>query len=496
MLCIVLSTILCALSLNIFSVNSVCAVESKSAENESIILYEKIFLAIGEEYAFELQFEIDYYYITTVNSSVVSVVIEDSVYKIVGVAPGKTGILVNYRKLDGTFTSNICTVYVFDDYTPDAEKNYIYLNIQNYVLSGNAGTMMHGVQSWSTREEAKTVWDITEVEDNYYSIKLASSDAYLNIALNGQVVLCSSMFSTPTRWRFLVDAAGNLLFVPKNRLHPDQAMGYNTTDRVAYLASYFTNNSTRKWRLYPKAFYIDNHYDESILYRMDGTFHNSIRQRITSANVFVTQVYESLGVCVESSGNSVLQTGLLAESCPRGDLLPCDGNCDMAHKDIMQMAVEVYNELPRKNNHLSVLWADRPSSVYTYGNGSLPDNASAYHLDLNDVDYPSIAFLSISKRIPNEITDRKTLKAIMAVSLAHEVAHALGLYEASQLTDENGNEIHTTAMEVKCMMNYMNPDVMEEFYNDALVKEVSYFCDDCTAYLEDSIPNIIYKGNQ
>ena len=325
---------------------------------------------------------------------------------------------------------------------------------------------------------------------------MASGNVYLNIAANGQVVLSSSLFSTPTLWRFLVDTVGNTIIVPKEKAYPNQVLGYNTTDSVAVLASYFANNSHRKWRLYPKAFYIDNHYDESILYQVDGTFHNSIRQRITSANNFATQVYESLGVRVESSGNSMLQTGLLAESCPRGDLLPCDENCDMAHKDIREMASEVYYELPRKNNHLSVLWADRPSSVYTDRNDPLPDNASAYHWDSYDVDYPSIAFLSISKRIPNEITDRETLKAIMAVILAHEVAHALGLYEASLLTDENGNEIHTTAMEVECMMNYMELHDLKEFYNAALLKEVPYFCEDCTAYLEDSIPNMIYRGNQ
>ena len=153
-LCVLLSIVMCVLSLNVFCANTASASENAG---ESIILYDEIFLAIGEEYTFELQFEIDYYYITTLDSNIVSVVVEDSVYKIVGVAPGETSILVNYRKLDGTFTSNICSVDVFDNYTPDTEKNYIYLNIQNYVLSGNAGTMMHGVQSWSTREEAKTV---------------------------------------------------------------------------------------------------------------------------------------------------------------------------------------------------------------------------------------------------------------------------------------------------------------------------------------------------
>lgn len=154
MLSVLLSIVMCTLSLNAFMVNSVYASES---ENESIILYDKVFLAIGEKYAFDLQFEVDYYYITTLDSNIVSVEIENSVYKIVGVSAGKTTILVNYRMLDGTFTSNTCTVYVFDDYTPETEQNYIYLSIQNYVLSGNAGTMMHGVQSWSTREEAKTV---------------------------------------------------------------------------------------------------------------------------------------------------------------------------------------------------------------------------------------------------------------------------------------------------------------------------------------------------
>ena len=57
-LCVVLSVILCMLSLNVFPMHSVHATESTS---DSIILYEKIFLGINEEYTFELQFDIDYY---------------------------------------------------------------------------------------------------------------------------------------------------------------------------------------------------------------------------------------------------------------------------------------------------------------------------------------------------------------------------------------------------------------------------------------------------
>ena len=497
MLCIVLATIICMLSLNIFSANTVCAVESTSAENESIILYEKMFLAIGEEYAFDLQFEVDYYYITTLDSNIVSVEVENSVYKIVGVSAGKTTILVNYRMLDGTFTSNTCTVYVFDDYTPETEQNYIYLSIQNYVLSGNAGTMMHGVQSWSTREEAKTVWDITEVEDNYYSIKLASSDVYLTLALNGQVVLCSSMFSTPTLWRFLVDTRGNTIIVPKEKTYPNQALGFNLADSVAIMASYFAENSTRKWRLYPKAFYIDNHYDESILYRMDGTAHNSIRQRITSANIFVTQVYESLGVRVESSGNSVLQTGLLAESCPRGDLLPCDVNCDKAHKEKENMALELYNDIPRQNNHFTVLWADRPSAVYTKDGGVLlQDDTVAFQATWDDIPRPVIAYLTISKFRDGEITDVSQLRAIMGISLAHEVAHAFGMEEVYETENETENPIHSEENGVFCIMNALNIGTCEAFYLAIEKEGYMPFCEDCTAYLEDSIPNMIYRGNQ
>ncbi len=70
--CIFLSVICFMLSLGSFRGKNVHAAESIDTSN-SIILYDKIFLGIGEEYLFDLQFEVDYYYITVIDSSVLSV---------------------------------------------------------------------------------------------------------------------------------------------------------------------------------------------------------------------------------------------------------------------------------------------------------------------------------------------------------------------------------------------------------------------------------------
>lgn len=91
------------------------AEETPSSSTESIIEYDKFFLGVGDEYAFELQFDVDYYYITTMNSNIVSVSVSDGSYAICGVAPGTTGILVNYS-VNGVFNSHYCVIDVFDNF--------------------------------------------------------------------------------------------------------------------------------------------------------------------------------------------------------------------------------------------------------------------------------------------------------------------------------------------------------------------------------------------
>lgn len=111
--------------------------DSATTEN-SVIEYRNFFLGVGDEYLFELQFDVDYYYITTVNSSIVSVIIRDGDYYIKGCSAGKTSILVNYT-VNGIFNSQGCVVEVMDNYqintdTFGTELHYIYALEKNALL--------------------------------------------------------------------------------------------------------------------------------------------------------------------------------------------------------------------------------------------------------------------------------------------------------------------------------------------------------------------------
>ena len=146
-----------------------------------------------------------------------------------------------------------------------------------------------------------------------------------------------------------------------------------------------------------------------------------------------------------------------------------------------------------------VLWADRPSSVYTEDGLSRSEDIIAHHLRTEDLlfgtqYYPVIDFFTITK-FQNEIIDSATVEAIMSISLAHEMAHVFEMDEVALSEDENGNDRHTSDTVGACIMNYLTVSEMKEYYEDIESKREPYFCTSCQAFLEASIPEIRYYGN-
>ena len=92
-----------------------------NAETETeieIVPYDRLFIGVGDAYTFDIQMDVDYYYITTVNSNIVSVTVSNGVYTIHGVSSGTTSVIINYY-IDGNFYCKGCTIDVFENYEYD-----------------------------------------------------------------------------------------------------------------------------------------------------------------------------------------------------------------------------------------------------------------------------------------------------------------------------------------------------------------------------------------
>ena len=498
-LCMILSVVLCLLSVFVNPVNTVVALETQNTSTESILPYNKMFLGVGDTYEIDLLIDVDEYYVFSLNYDVVSVVHENSCYKIVGESVGTATIYVNYYNQNGILTTNTCEVKVFEEHSPiSTDEFYLYLNSREVVLSANPASFVHYVQPWSTRVNERAVWTIAPIDEHYYTIKLESQSIYLGVNDNGQIQLYSTSTNTPTKWRILVDHSAKTVIVPQSKEHTNMALGYDGNNAV--LANYYTDLSARNWRLLPRTFYIDNYYDSSALETLDGTRHNRIRGNFMDANDFVTTVYESFGVSVQVGGLPTYRTDFMAESCPLGDNSPCNSSCETDHKDANIMSMELYNSVSRKNNHIVVLWADRQSSVYTDDGLSRSGDIIAHHLRTEDLlygtqYYPVIDFFTITKLQDETIEDSTTVEAIMSISLAHEMAHVFEIGEVALSKDENRNDLHSNDTVGACIMNYLTIGEMREYYEDLVMMQEPYFCSSCQAFLEERIPEIRYYGN-
>lgn len=495
MLCSFLLVIFLTMSLMVSSAYCVSATANQTTENESIIQYDRLFIGVGDEYEFELQFEIDYYYITTMNSSIVSVVYEDSVYKIVGESAGSAYILVNYYKLDGTFTSNACQVSVFDDYeTLPTDNYYLYSEGKKFLISGHISGLGIYIQTWGSRQDADAIWTITSSGD-YYTIQRADADAYLGIDENNQICLCASSTKSPTLWRIYADSDGRPIFVPQEKEHTNLALAIKGDGSLLYLGDYYTDVSTRRWWAVSKTVYLDNYYDTSAMRTIDGAMSNKIRIRIPAANEFATSVFASLNVDILANGNPLYKSGLLADSCPLGHNSACDSTCTTEHKNIYSILEEIRNDIPRSYNHISVLWADRKNQVYT-GISNPNGNTLAWTRNALAYRYPVVDFLTITKMNNGTVTNGDEIEAVMSFVLVHELAHIYGINsEPADELDSNGNNIHSIEQGITCIMNYLNVSEMYDYYSSVDKNGLPYFCDDCLAILEDAIPNILHIGN-
>ena len=230
--------------------------------------------------------------------------------------------------------------------------------------------------------------------------------------------------------------------------------------------------------------YVKNYYD--------STYSGNTEKinKISTAVSFLNNVYyEEFYLKFEMDGPPVQYEYAGVDICPNGSN-ECNGTCGtlclMHHKNVFRIADELYTNY-FEPNHIVVMWSDSEENVFCDSTSEAHSATDVFACVIWLGEHP-IPVIQVLRNDPlNE-------KESMAINLAHEVAHTLGLKEIYLnkynddeeciATNSEGKIIHTTrhACMIKndyCIMKNYNCNDQEMLYFLAVNDVESALCDYC-----------------
>ena len=229
--------------------------------------------------------------------------------------------------------------------------------------------------------------------------------------------------------------------------------------------------------------YVKNYYD--------STIDDDILAKIDVAVAFLNTVYNEYCLYFEVDGPPTFYAEAGVEICGYGATRGCKevssncgSDCSQHHKNVDRIAGELMEKW--EPNHIVVMWSNvEHSGFYCYedslGNhatvGMTPALVSPFNVPGNEDYLPVVQILTIDDGEANED---------MAVKLAHEVAHTLGLLEIRNDAYGDGISDHVYGGSAECIMGVIDS---ARIY-DMLVGGQSAFCDYCKQKLHEEIDEV------
>lgn len=353
-----------------------------------------------------------------------------------------------------------------------------------------AGTTIH---QWSFHGGNSQKWILTHLGDGYYTIRSnnSSSAYYMGVindstGLDVDVVLRTGSITDGMKWKFAKTTNGAYKVIPKI----GEPMGYilaTTTSNEAngyklIQGAYIDNNSYRdEWELFDVVFSFVNYYDSSI--DPNALAHRDIFSSMPTANDYVKTIFNRLfGVDFKTVGDPVY-TDIIASGCssPYDHCTDACGSCENHHKNIINVANRCYNYLPRDNNQIAVVWTLRYGEYCEKINGS--------HTLIGYGDLVSYAGVFANRPVVNFYHISGGVD-FMSCVLLHEVAHVFGM------SDVYDDPSHGAQPGIQCVMERLDINEFEDFYENTLDEDISPFCDSCeNALMNTYIQRKYFEGN-
>ena len=179
------------------------------------------------------------------------------------------------------------------------------------------------------------------------------------------------------------------------------------------------------------------------------------------------------------------QYATVIDSCSTGTNNSCINStcgsdcCTEHHKNCWVVSNQLYNST-REDDHIYIMWTNRRYTTYC-------DASSGKHLSVSWIAVvcgkrPVIHFMTING-------DETIKLACMALNLAHETSHTLGM------DDVYNNPGHDVRYETMCLMEKFDPSSAYDFYQNVLAGYAKPFCDSCDEALKNYTSNIVISGN-
>ena len=213
--------------------------------------------------------------------------------------------------------------------------------------------------------------------------------------------------------------------------------------------------------------------------------------------------FSGTGFSLDFNQSVVYTNERLADQCTHDNDEPCNAlcgeSCSNHHKNWNLMMEDLWRNVVRLPNHISVLWADRSPLAYcnNHGHNSGYSEEDGFTVgvqpmveteagnQLYETRLPVLGILTISELASRDLSSQQ-IQAVASISLAHETAHALYMYEAYEIYSNH------TPDNCDCIMNYIDYDNIAELYEGIINYEIDPFCDDCMDYLIEQAYTILY----
>ncbi len=327
---------------------------------------------------------------------------------------------------------------------------------------------------------------LTNTQYGFYKIQSADFQAFLGVSeiTEGAEV----NFIVPSlnieilenyilEWQLIINHDNDVTLIPLGGSSTNLVLSISPTTGGLVLASP-NSSSMNKWDFFTENIHINNYYDSSVM--DDPTF----IENITEATYFLNN-YAFSNITTNIEFTEPIYYDNDSEDCGTDS---CTDNCNTAcikhHKNINRMQ-DVLARIPCGKNQVSVMWADRPATVYCKNdihgvhspfasydtNGKMTYTAARTTHSINYGTY--IQFFTIN----HNLRDENMELGIMSMTLSHEMAHAIGLSEVTNLPE------HTS---ISCAMTYKDLDhIYAVYYTLMLDNSSAVFCPDCMVKLNN-----------
>ena len=169
-------------------------------------------------------------------------------------------------------------------------------------------------------------------------------------------------------------------------------------------------------------------------------------------------------------------------------------------EDIDEIRDFMREDIPRKNNEITVLWSDRELEVFCVHNSSGCEPLVAAGLTSTTAyNRPLIMILGTRRFVQhyygNQISETD-MNNFVSIMLAHEITHTLGL------SDDYYRDSHILLGEdhyydsISCIMETaLKPSTTLAFYEAVFTGYREPLCDECLAEWQSKMNSSFYKGN-